>query len=64
MRSQEVALPVTIDMRSCYFTLASTAALGVACTKEGDKIEYKASSGGKVVCTMKVGPESGLAASP
>jgi hypothetical protein len=61
-------LTSTVTMNSCHYNLGVKNAgppfsgtLGVACEKEGDKIEYKAfTSKGALVCTAKVAAQTGL----
>jgi RHS repeat-associated protein len=51
----------TVDMRSCHYALTGGGVFSIACSKEGDKIEYKAyNEDGSLWCTAKVGPQSGL----
>jgi hypothetical protein len=57
----------TVAMNSCHYTLGVqstgppyTGTLGVACSKESDRIEYEVHFLGKVRCRAKIVPQAGL----
>jgi len=59
-------LPTTVEMNSCHYTLDVQSAapysgeMGIACSKPGDQVNFKVFSGATLICTVKLGAQSGL----